>query len=111
MAGRSHWSISVEPTANGPGFLFDIACRTIARPAFLGSRYRSQVPAVIAPDQSSAQWEFSGVRVRACSIALDSQPPTLLVETAEGFAVEPRFAVPLSSPTIRWQYELQLAAS
>ena len=108
MAGRSHWSMSVEPTASGPGFLFDIACRTIARPAYLGSRYRSQVPVVLAADQNSGRWEFSGTRVRAHTIALAQQPPTLLVETAEGFCVEPQFAKPLATPTIRWQYELQL---
>jgi hypothetical protein len=43
MAGRSHWSLSVEP-CGGPigdavGFIFDVACRSPEVPQFLGSRY------------------------------------------------------------------------
>ena len=109
MAGRSHWSISVEPIAGEPGFLFDIACRTVARPAFLGTRYRSQVPAMVAPDHASAELEISGTRVRVRAVAIAQQPPTLIGETVDGFAVEPQCAIPLTAPTVRWQYELRLS--
>jgi hypothetical protein len=34
MAGRSHWSMSVEPLA-GRGWLFDVACRYQQVPAWL----------------------------------------------------------------------------
>lgn len=36
-AGTSHWSLSVEPTADG--FRFDWACRTKETPARLGTTY------------------------------------------------------------------------
>ncbi|MEQ8791856.1 MAG: hypothetical protein RIC55_36705 [Pirellulaceae bacterium] len=45
MAGRSHWSLSVEPrhdeSPDLAGFLFDAACRFGGTPQTLGSRYIS----------------------------------------------------------------------
>ncbi|MCO8120280.1 hypothetical protein NHH03_00930 [Stieleria sp. TO1_6] len=38
-AGTSHWSLSVEPTAEG--FCFDWACRAKQTPAQLGTKYES----------------------------------------------------------------------
>ncbi len=38
MAGRSHWSCSIEAT--GRGLEFDCACRVAGEPAWLGSTYR-----------------------------------------------------------------------
>ena len=43
MAGGSHWSASVEPLADRPALLFDVACRHTRLPQWLGSRYR-QLP-------------------------------------------------------------------
>ena len=41
MAGRSHWSASVEAGPRPAALVFDIACRHTQRPsAWLGSRYR-----------------------------------------------------------------------
>ena len=40
MAGRSHWSASIEPALGVSGFVFDVACRHSQAPNWLGSRYR-----------------------------------------------------------------------
>lgn len=40
MAGTSHWSLSVEPAADGIAFIFDVACRVKSTPERLGSMYR-----------------------------------------------------------------------
>jgi hypothetical protein len=40
MAGRSHWSMSVEPVAGRAAFRFDVACRVQAVPGWLGSCWR-----------------------------------------------------------------------
>jgi hypothetical protein len=40
MAGRGHWSASIEPTAGIARLIFDLACRHTQQPKFLGSRYR-----------------------------------------------------------------------
>ena len=39
MAARSHWSVSVETVA-GRGWLFDVACRCLPGPEWLGSTYQ-----------------------------------------------------------------------
>jgi hypothetical protein len=40
MAGRSHWSASIEPDREAPALVFDVACRHPERSVSLGSRYR-----------------------------------------------------------------------
>jgi len=40
MAGRGHWSLSIETCTERVALEFDVACRVPARPARLGSRYR-----------------------------------------------------------------------
>src|SRR5438045_2944877 len=39
MAGRSHWSASIEPVSGQAKLIFDIACRHPGPPHWLGSRY------------------------------------------------------------------------
>lgn len=41
MAGRSHWSASIEAVPGEAAFVFDIACRTSGGNAELGSLYRA----------------------------------------------------------------------
>ena len=38
MAGRSHWSASIEPVPGQAALLFDVACRTSDSDVSLGSR-------------------------------------------------------------------------
>jgi hypothetical protein len=40
MAGRSHWSASIEALPGAAEILFDLACRHSDLPQWLGSRYR-----------------------------------------------------------------------
>jgi hypothetical protein len=40
MAGRSHWSASVEPNVDQSGLTIDIACRHSQESKWLGNRYR-----------------------------------------------------------------------
>src|SRR6202142_1382734 len=41
MAGRSHWSMSVEADLSRNHLAFDIACRVRERPVWLGSTYQT----------------------------------------------------------------------
>ncbi|WP_182870254.1 hypothetical protein [Stieleria mannarensis] len=50
-AGTSHWSLSVEPTADG--FRFDWACRVKETPQQLGTRYDGAAAIEIVPDDQS----------------------------------------------------------
>lgn len=52
MAGRSHWSLSVEPLADRVGFRFDAACRLGGPPDWMGHVWRPSnllVPLAVDP--------------------------------------------------------------
>ena len=63
MAGRSHWSLSVEPGTPEPLIRFDVACRTSAvdRPA-LRSVYQMLRPWQWSPDAQAAVVSVDGYR-------------------------------------------------
>lgn len=48
QAGKSHWSLSVEPLAEAGAFRFDVACRVQAPPPRLGSGYQVGPGLIIA---------------------------------------------------------------
>ncbi len=52
MAGRSHWSLSVEPLADRVGFRFDAACRLGGPPDWLGNTWRL-APERLLPERLS----------------------------------------------------------
>jgi hypothetical protein len=54
MAGRSHWSLSIEPLADRVGFRFDAACRIGGPPGWLGHTWRI-VPGSHAPASPELQ--------------------------------------------------------
>lgn len=87
MAGRSHWSASVETSPNSAKLVFDIACRHTAQPAWLGSRYR-----VIGDSQ------------QATLVAEDAQ----ISFTVEIATIEPKMT-DKNLPTTRWRYAIVLA--
>jgi hypothetical protein len=45
MAGRSHWSLSIEPLVDRVGFRFDAACRLSGPPEWLGHVWRAAAAA------------------------------------------------------------------
>lgn len=54
MAGRSHWSLSIEPLADRVGFRFDAACRIGGPPEWLGHTWRI-IPGSPAPVSPGSQ--------------------------------------------------------
>lgn len=62
-AGTSHWSVSIEPTADG--FRFDWACRAKETPVRLGTTYQNQdVAEIRAAEGSSISVESGLARVQ-----------------------------------------------
>lgn len=88
MAGKSHWSLSVDIDPIRASVRFDVACRIAVEPEFLGSKYRGSMDSVIcdsatiieSSEDSSGQYSWS------------ARPQTI---------TEPR-------ATIRWAYEFTL---
>lgn len=85
MAGKSHWSASIEPRDGG--FHCDIACRLSDAAGFLGTTYRVLDPRVTIEPVAPA------TRVRDSNIVRIT-PPT---DAAVG------------KHTVRWRYDVRIA--
>jgi hypothetical protein len=93
MAGRSHWSMSVEADAGRGRLVFDVACRVSEQPLWLGSSYD------ISPPKNGL------------SLGLNIEPmllAALLFENPERAAISaPAEDGPLPR-TVRWSYSITL---
>jgi hypothetical protein len=90
MAGRSHWSASIEPVPGQAALVFDIACRTAGKCGPLGSQYRrlAQMAAEFA-----ATAEFGSIAASDDQNCLSVAPPV---------------SAPTMTGTVRWKYRLAL---
>ncbi len=108
MAGRSHWSLSVEPGAAERLIRFEVACRAPAvdRPA-LRSVYQMRRPWQWSPDAQAAVVSVDGYRclLRPLRLPDADGPPILRVERDQLAVFPPELT---NSSTHRWQYELSL---
>ena len=92
MAGRSHWSASIEAAGEGCAVLFDIACRVSQTAEFLGSTYEVSSEFQSAAHRTTVVGEQAG----------DFAPPQIEVR-------EQRLAIVSSTRaerTIRWKYRI-----
>jgi len=90
MAGRSHWSASIEPVAGETAFVFDLACRTSEACPLLGSSYRKVAtgPWVVAlSPELACTVQKSGEDVKVVALPGEQRIPS----------------------TIRWRYKVTLA--
>lgn len=90
MAGRSHWSASLETVLNRTELVIDVACRHSDQPLYLGSQYR-----VLAP----ATKDFA---IRGLDSEVEQQSERLLIQ--------PQVKT-VSSSTTRWKYVVSLAST
>lgn len=96
-AGRSHWSLSVEPFENR--LVLDAACRLSADAAWLGSSYRAVTGAEISNDGAT----FAGGLLR------------ILSATGEGTIIADNSVVRIHAAlqgeagprTLRWRYAIE----
>lgn len=88
MAGRSHWSASLEPEADRAELRFDLACRTNGEQGWLGNRYR------VIEDAFCISAESPALVRRADSGEIQVQP------VAESW----------SAATARWRFTVCLTA-
>jgi len=106
MAGKSHWSISIEPVSDGAAFVFDVACRSSETAKQLGSGYLllaagltpdGEHDAIIAVDGRTIQLRCDRDRETAAKIKDDPL----------GTRIEP--AVINSGSTTRWRYVIEVS--
>lgn len=106
MAGKSHWSMSVEVAASGRGIVFDVACRINESAATLGSSYLSQGHALADPRTATGQLDASRY---ALVLDPDLPPDCQSLETSTDRVrvrcLPPRSTMPY---TARWKYLVTL---
>lgn len=105
MAGRSHWSASVESFPSERRLNFDVACRVNPNQSgSLSSTYQVLSPATAELRSGEMHFDIAGARciLRPVSIGSDDLPEISL--QANSFEVRP--ARRQDGTTTRWGYEL-----
>jgi hypothetical protein len=109
MAGKSHWSQSVETDPVVPGLVFDLACRVHHQPLWLGSSYRA-AHALEALSESRVRLTVAaGVDLILSRESPDGASPVRLEVSGNHLALTADLGkLPLPS-TVRWRYRVALA--
>jgi hypothetical protein len=92
MAGRGHWSASIETDEQGPAIVFDVACRSSVRPEKLLSCYEC------------------GPAIGHVMFAAENTPPAPATVLRDGPWLAVSCALPnfAQGPTWRWRYRIEL---
>jgi hypothetical protein len=100
MAGRSHWSMSVEADGAGNRLLFDVACRVQERPGWLGNTY-------LMSFENGNVWSPGGLLLTAWhgdavrkEIAVQIDSASVRIPAAASAEDYPQ--------TIRWRYAIEI---
>jgi len=101
MAGKSHWSVSVEADVASQRLRFDVACRTHVRPVWLGSSYR-----LLGPVRAESSRAICAERVE---LALGEVSEAKLEVLKDQVRVAVAGDGERWPQTFRWSYEVGLA--
>jgi hypothetical protein len=111
MAGKSHWSQSVETAAAAPSLTFDVACRVHRQPLWLGSSYRANHPVEVLSASSVRLAVAAGVELTLTGESLDGASSVRMEVGDNHVAIVADLGrLPLPS-TVRWRYRIALAAA
>ncbi len=106
MAGRSHWSASVECDPASLSLLFDMACRVPQPPQRLGRCYRTEVP-LAESSLEQARFTTAGAAV-TLQLPPSANPPSVALALPEN-RIEVVFqdlTVARVPSTLRWTYRV-----
>jgi hypothetical protein len=109
MAGRTHWSLSVEADERSASLLFDVACRVVNPPHWVGSTYRVPGTCALAADGLARFGSASGAGLLTVE-PLDSQPPPALTIGADRLHLAVRGSGVAVPATLRWKYRIAYRA-
>jgi hypothetical protein len=106
IAGRTHWSASIAPTADGLGIEFDCAARVAEQPEFVGSTYRAHFPpgALVEVAAESARLDIAD-RSMICTAA----PGTTLIFQDRVLRFASVVATTALPHTVRWSWTVRLS--
>ncbi len=105
MAGKSHWSISVEPASGRAAIAFDVACKSREEVEQLGTGYLVLPDGLSITGKHDASIEVEGqtLRLRGDS---DVKTTAQLKQDSSGLRIEPTGQADRTS--IRWRYVVEL---
>jgi hypothetical protein len=107
MAGRSHWSASVELDGTASRATFDVACRLPAgQSGTLASTYDTSFPAE-ACDERHTWLLLPHDRSRGLSLAIDDRHAVRLAAARDRLAVQVDDPSPSAARTVRWRYTIE----
>lgn len=96
-AGRSHWSLSVEPFENR--LVFDAACRLSTEAAWLGSSYRAATGAGIVDNVAKVAGGLLRILSAAGDATMIAEDGVVRIHAVRQAAAGPR--------TVRWRYAVE----
>ncbi len=106
MAGRSHWSLSVEPVIATAALVFDVACRvSAAESPDLRSTY---LPAVVPKLLENGSCVLALENAWLVTVRSEDHCNATLQTGELGLSISPR---QLGGPTRRWKYLVELSRS
>jgi hypothetical protein len=111
MAGKSHWSQSVETDSNAPSLTFDVACRVHRQPVWLGSSYRADQPLEALSASTVRLTVAAGIVLTLTGEAPDSSFPVRLEVRGNHVAIAADLGRLQLPSTVRWRYRVALAAA
>lgn len=109
MAGKSHWSASMEAVAREGAFVFDFACRVHQAPHWLGTSYAIQWPS--PHPVTRFQLLPAGISIHLIKPADEIRGADLAPMSEQSLRYSCPDALPAKFPaTLRWRYRIYLAA-
>jgi hypothetical protein len=112
MAGKSHWSQSIETDDSATAALtFDVACRVHRPPSWLGSTYRTNRAAQVLSASSVRLAVAEGVDVTVTALtgqASDHSFPGPIEVDGSQLAIAADSAKLRLPATVRWRYRIAL---
>ena len=115
MAGRSHWSASVEAVPGRAALVFDVACRLGSWPANLSSRYSVQSGQVVSgPGEKQREYievRTDGPAVRIYREDLPEAAAKFRLPESGDIVIRPAVITTGKNPTtVRWKYRVEVGS-
>jgi len=111
MAGKSHWSQSVETDPTALSLTFDVACRVHQPPLWLGSSYRADYPLEALSASCVRLRVAAGVDLIMTGEAPDGRYPVRMEVRGNRVSIVADLGTLDVPCTVRWRYRVALAAA
>ncbi len=110
MAGKSHWSFSVEADQGAVGLVLDVACRVQCQPEWLGSTYRCE-HATSGETPNTACFKVGNLEGTVVAQSPSDIQPVVIDRSGTRLSIVPRLDKINTPVTVRWKYRVALAPS